>query len=373
MTAKTPEGLRGVTAGRTAICTCGVAGMGLSYRGYDILDLAEHAGFEEVAHLLLYGELPTRSELATYQARLKARRGLPPALCQVLERIPADAHPMDVMRTGCSMLGTLEPEEGFGQQQDIADRLLAAFPSIMAYWYRYTRLGVRTDPNTDDDTIAGHILHMLHDRVPGDLHRQAMDVSLILYAEHEFNASTFATRVCAATLSDFYSAITAGIGALRGPLHGGANEAAMARIQRYQDPEQAREAIREALAGKEKIMGFGHAVYTKSDPRNVAIKAWSRRLAEAAEDRRLFSVSEAIEQVMWEEKRLFPNLDFYSASTYHFMGVPTPLFTPLFVCSRVTGWAAHLMEQRADNRLIRPNAEYIGPKERPVLPIDQRV
>lgn len=372
MTTKTPEGLRGVTAGRTAICTCGVAGMGLSYRGYDILDLAEHAGFEEVAHLLLYGELPTRGELAAYQARLKALRGLPPALCQVLERIPADAHPMDVMRTGCSMLGTLEPEEDFGQQQDIADRLLAAFPSIMAYWYRYAQLGVRTDTNTDDDTIAGHVLHMLHDQVPGELHRRAMDVSLILYAEHEFNASTFATRVCAATLSDFYSAITAGIGALRGPLHGGANEAAMERIQRYQDPGQAREAIREALAGKEKIMGFGHAVYTKSDPRNVVIKAWSRRLAKEAGDRRLFPVSEAIEQIMWEEKSLFPNLDFYSASTYHFMGVPTSLFTPLFVCSRVTGWAAHLMEQRADNRLIRPNAEYIGPKERPLVPIDQR-
>lgn len=365
-------GLRGVNAGHTAICTCGVAGMGLNYRGYSIIDLAHKSTFEEVAYLLLKGELPTRAQLDVYTRKLKSERELPKELKAVLERIPATAHPMDVMRTGCSMLGTLEPETDFSQQQDIADRLLSALPGIMAYWYNYTRHGKRISTMTDEDTIAGHLLHLLHGTKPNPLHRDAMDVSLILYAEHEFNASTFAVRVCAATLSDFYSAITAGIGTLRGPLHGGANEAAKELISRFRSPEEAIAGVKDALARKEKIMGFGHAVYSVSDPRNIVIKEWARKLAAEAGDTVLFPVSEAIEKVMWDEKKLFPNLDFYSASAYHFMGIPTELFTPLFVCSRITGWSAHLMEQRANNRLIRPSAEYIGPEERPYIPIEQR-
>ena len=365
-------GLRGIVAGRTAICTCGVQGMGLNYRGYDILELAAHATFEEVAYLLLKGALPSSAQLAEYTRTLKRLRGLPAALKEVLERIPADTHPMDVMRTGCSMLGTLEPEKDFSQQQEIADRLLAAFPGILAYWHHYARHGKRIDTTSDEDTIAGHTLALLLGRKPQPLHRDAMDVSLILYAEHEFNASTFAVRVCTATLSDFHSAITAGIGTLRGPLHGGANEAAMALIERFRTPPEAAEGVRQMLVRKDKIMGFGHAVYSISDPRNVVIKAWARRLAEHAGDTVLYPVSEAIETVMWEQKKLFPNLDFYSATAYHFMGIPTELFTPLFVCARITGWAAHLMEQRADNRLIRPNAEYTGPAQRPYLPLAQR-
>ena len=365
-------GLRGVVAGRTAICTCGVEGMGLNYRGYDILELAEQATFEEVAHLLLRGELPTRDQLNAYKAKLKTLRGLPQALRDVLERIPAATHPMDVMRTGCSMLGTLQPETDFSRQQDIADRLLAVFPSIMAYWYNFVHKNRRIDPVTDNDTVAGHTLHALHGRKPSELHRRAMDVSLILYAEHEFNASTFAVRVCTATLADFHSAITAGIGTLRGPLHGGANEESMALISRFKTPADAAASVKQALGRKEKIMGFGHAVYTKSDPRNVVIKQWSKKLAQDAGGTVLFEVSEAIEKLMWDEKQLFPNLDFYSASSYHFIGIPTPLFTPLFVCSRITGWAAHLMEQRSDNRLIRPNAEYNGPARRSFVSIDKR-
>jgi len=365
-------GLRGVNAGRTAICSCGIEGMGLNYRGYDIADLAAHASFEEVAYLLVRGKLPTAAELSAYRRKLCAAEQLPRALTEVLERIPANAHPMDVMRTGCSVLGTLEPETRFEQQQDIADRLLAVFPGIMAYWYHYARHGRRIDTATDEDTLAGHLLHLLLGRRPAPLHRDAMDASLILYAEHEFNASTFAVRVCTATLSDFYSAITAGIGALRGSLHGGANEAAMALIARFQNPEEARAGVAQMLAQKEKIMGFGHAVYAVSDPRSPIIKQWARRLADDTGDRTLYPVSEAIEQLMWEQKKLFPNLDFYSASAYHFMGIPTELFTPIFVCSRTTGWAAHAIEQRADNRLIRPNAEYIGPAPRPLPPIEQR-
>jgi len=365
-------GLRGVTAGRTAICSCGVEGMGLNYRGYDILELAEESTFEEVAYLLLRGELPNHKQLEVFKNHLKRLRGLPQELKDVLERIPKTAHPMDVMRTGCSMLGTLEPEADFKEQQNVADRLLAAFPSILMYWHQFAAHGKRINTDTDDDTLAGHLLHMLHGKKPRELHRRAMDVSLILYAEHEFNASTFAVRVATATLSDFYSAITAGIGTLRGPLHGGANEAAMALISRFKTPAEASKAVHAMLAKKEKIMGFGHAVYSKADPRNVVIKEWARELAEEAGNGELFEVSEAIEQVMWDEKKLFPNLDFYSASSYHLMGVPTPLFTPLFVCSRITGWAAHLMEQRADNRLIRPNAEYIGPPPRPYVAIERR-
>ncbi len=365
-------GLRGVTAGRTAICSCGVEGMGLNYRGYDILELAARSTFEEVAHLLLKGELPTRAQLDAYKQKLTGLRALPSALKDVLERIPPGAHPMDVMRTACSMLGTLEPEGDFSHQQDVADRLLAAFPSMLMYWHHHATSGRRIETVTDDETIAGHLLHLLHGKPPKDLHRRAMDVSLILYAEHEFNASTFAVRVATATLSDFYSAITAGIGTLRGPLHGGANEAAMALVSRFQTPAEATAGVAAMLARKEKIMGFGHAVYSKSDPRNVVIKDWARRLGEDAGNTVLFPVSEAIEKVMWDSKKLFPNLDFYSASSYHLMGVPTPLFTPLFVCSRITGWAAHLMEQRADNRLIRPNAEYIGPEQRGYVGIERR-
>jgi 2-methylcitrate synthase len=365
-------GLRGVVAGRTAICTCGVQGMGLNYRGYDIIELAGKSTFEEVAYLLLKGELPTRTRLDAYRQRLKGLRDLPRTLKEVLERIPKNAHPMDVMRTGCSLLGALEPEGDFARQQDIADRLLATFPGIMAYWYTYAHRGKRIETVSDEDSVAGHTLALLLDKKPKPLHRDAMDVSLILYAEHEFNASTFAVRVCTATLSDFYSAITAGIGTLRGPLHGGANEAAMALIQRFKTPQEAAASVKQMLADKAKIMGFGHAVYSISDPRNIVIKQWAKRLCDEAGDKVLYPVSEAIEKIMWDEKKLFPNLDFYSASAYRFMGIPTELFTPLFVCSRIAGWSAHLMEQRADNRLIRPNAEYIGPAQRPYLPIGQR-
>ncbi len=368
----TGAGLRGQTAGQTSIATVGKEGHGLTYRGYEIQQLAENAQFEEVAYLLLYGKAPNASELAAYKKKLKRLRGLPQALKDVLERIPREAHPMDVMRTGCSMLGTLEPEREFSQQHDVADRLLGVFPSIMCYWHGFVSDGVRIDTETDDDSIAGHMLHMLHGKPPSDLHRRAMDASLILYAEHEFNASTFACRVCAGTLSDFYSAVTAGIGTLRGPLHGGANEAAMALIQQFDTPADARKGVLEMLARKDKIMGFGHAVYRTSDPRNATIKSWSKKLGQAAGDTRLFEVSEAIEKLMRDEKKLFANLDFYSASAYHMMGIPTPLFTPIFVVSRITGWAAHIMEQRANNVLIRPSADYVGPEERDWLPIEKR-
>ena len=372
-TAKPAAGLRGVSAGQTAICTVGEEHEGLSYRGYDILELAENAKFEEVAYLLMYGELPNQAQLNGYVSRLKQSRALPDSLKEVLERIPANAHPMDVMRTGCSMLGTLEPEDDFSQQHDISNRLLAVFPSIMAYWYQYSHHGKRIDTDSDDESIAAHLLHLLQGHPPSELHQRAMDVSLILYAEHEFNASTFAARVCAGTLADFYSAVTAAIGSLRGPLHGGANEAAMALIQRFDSPGHAQGEVRAMLARKEKIMGFGHAVYRTSDPRSPVIKRWSQRLAEDNGDsQQLYPISETIEKLMWNEKKLFPNLDFYSASSYHFMGVPTSLFTPVFVCSRLTGWAAHIMEQRADNRLIRPSADYIGPAPRHWLPIEQR-
>jgi len=334
---KAPAGLRGTAAGSTAICTVGAEGHDLQYRGYAIEELAEQSTFEEVAHLLLHGELPTRKQLQAYRTKLKGLRSLPTALKQTLERIPATSHPMDVMRTGCSMLGNLEPEGSFDRQDEVADRLLAALPSILIYWYRYSHDGVRIKTATRDPTIAGHLLHMLRGEPPDEDVRRGMDISLILYAEHEFNASTFACRVCAATLSDLYSCITAGIGTLRGPLHGGANEAAMELIERFRTPEQARTSVLEMLARKEKIMGFGHAVYKVRDPRTPIIKSWAKRLSVGASDVHLYPVSEAVESVVRSEKNLFPNLDFYAASAYHFMGVPTALFTPLFVCSRVTG------------------------------------
>jgi 2-methylcitrate synthase len=365
-------GLRGQSAGSTALCTVGKTGTGLTYRGYDISELAEQATFEEVAYLILYGELPDTRQLDAYKQRLKALRGIPEPLRKALELIPADAHPMDVMRTGCSMLGNLEPEHDFSQQQDVADRLLAVLPSIINYWYRFTKDGVRIDPEQGDDTVAGHFLATLLGRAPSDLHRRVMDVSLMLYAEHEFNASTFTARVCASTLSDMHSCVTGAIGSLRGPLHGGANEAAMALIERFETPEQAGQEVHGMLARKEKIMGFGHAIYRTSDPRNEIIKGWAKRLADDVGDRVLYPVSEAIEKLLWDEKQLFANADFYHASAYHFMGIPTRLFTPIFVCSRVTGWAAHVMEQRSNNRIIRPSADYIGPAPRAYVPLSRR-
>lgn len=365
-------GLRGQVAGQTALSTVGQAGAGLTYRGYDVRELAEHALFEEVAYLLLYGELPTKAQLAAYQSKLKTLRDLPQALKEVLERIPAAAHPMDVMRTGCSVLGTLEPELTFEQQREKTDRLLAVFPAIMCYWYRFTHDGVRINCVSDEETLGGHFLHLLHDKKPSDLHVKVMNVSLILYAEHEFNASTFTARVCASTLSDLYSCITAAIGSLRGPLHGGANEAAMEMIERFSTPEDAISGTLAMLERKDKIMGFGHAIYKESDPRNEVIKGWAKQLADEMGDTVLYPVSEAIDKTMWEQKRLFPNADFYHASAYHFMGIPTKLFTPIFVCSRLTGWAAHVFEQRGNNRIIRPSAEYTGVEQRKFVPIEQR-
>lgn len=369
---KKTGGLAGVVAGETAIATVGKEGKGLNYRGYSIHDLAEHATFEEVAFLLLYGHLPLRKELDSFTARLVGGRQLPDALCQTLRAIPADAHPMDVLRTGCSMLGVLEPETSFDQQEQKAERLLACLPSMLVYWYRFAQDGSEIDFDSTESSIAGYFLEKMHDATPSDLHRRVMDVSLVLYAEHEFNASTFTARVCTATLSDLFSAITGAIGTLRGPLHGGANEAAMELIEKFQTPEEAETGIMEMLSSKALIMGFGHRVYSIADPRNEVIKGWAKQLSEAKGDTVLYPVSERIEQVMWREKKLFPNLDFYSASVYHFLGIPTEMFTPIFVLSRVSGWAAHVFEQRSNNRLIRPGAEYIGPDQLDFVAIDDR-
>ncbi|KTC74370.1 2-methylcitrate synthase [Legionella birminghamensis] len=365
-------GLAGVVAGESAICTVGKAGKGLNYRGYSIDDLAMYASFEEVAYLLHYGHLPTQKELDAYKDKLMSLRKLPESLKQVLKMIPKDSHPMDVLRTACSFLGNVEPETDFKQQYDIADRLLALFPGMICYWYAYHFEGKEISVETDETTIGGHFLSMLHGRKPDKLERDMMNVSLILYAEHEFNASTFAARVTAATLSDFYSAITSAIGTLRGPLHGGANEAAMEMLEQFKNPDDAETRLMEMLANKAKIMGFGHRVYTVSDPRSDIIKTWSKKLAEARSSTQLFEISERVEAVMRREKKLFPNLDFYSASAYHYAGIPTGLFTPIFVMSRITGWSAHVFEQRADNKLIRPTSEYTGPEPKAYLPIEKR-
>jgi 2-methylcitrate synthase len=370
--AENTAGLRGITAGETALCTVGQSGTGLTYRGYDIHDLAEHAEFEEVAYLLLYGRLPTRTELEAYRERLQGMRELPQALREVLERLPADAHPMDVMRTGCSVLGNLETEADFSEQDWHIDRMLATFPAIITYWYRYARDGERIDTRSSEPSIGGHFLSLLHGKPADPLHVKVMHASLILYAEHEFNASTFTARTCASTLSDIHSCITGAIGTLRGPLHGGANEAAMAMIEQWRTPDEAERELMGMFERKEKIMGFGHAIYRKQDPRNAIIKAWSRQLAEQVGDDHLYPVSERVEAVMDREKGLFPNADFFHASAYHFMGIPTPLFTPIFVISRLTGWAAHVKEQRAKNRIIRPSADYTGPELQPWVPIEER-
>lgn len=365
-------GLAGVVAGESAIATVGLEGKGLNYRGYSIDDLAEHARFEEVAYLLLYGRLPTQKELNEYTKKLVSLRTLPVALKKVLKMIPKNANPMDVLRTGCSFLGTIEPEKNCFEEHHIADRLLALFPGMMCYWYAYHFKHKELSGLSDEPTTGGHFLTLLQGHKPTKLEADMMNVSLILYAEHEFNASTFAARITASTLSDFYSTIVSAIGTLRGPLHGGANEAAMDLIERFKSPDEAEVALKKMLQDKEIIMGFGHRVYTTCDPRSDIIKKWSFRLSEEKGDLLIYNISERIEEVMWSEKKLFPNLDFYSASAFHNCGIPTFLFTPIFVMSRITGWAAHVFEQRANNKLIRPTSEYIGPSRRPFPAIEKR-
>ncbi|MBD2869953.1 bifunctional 2-methylcitrate synthase/citrate synthase [Paenibacillus arenilitoris] len=373
MADKKAGGLADVIAGRTAIATVGKEGKGLTYRGYSIHDLAAHATFEETAHLLIYGNLPTDSELRRYKERLAGLRGLPEGVRAILEQLPRNAHPMDVVRTGVSALASFEPESDVRSQRDIADRLIACCASLLLYWHHYAASGRRIDTETDDGTVAGHFLRLLHGKPPGELHERALDVSLILYAEHEYNASTFAARVTASTLSDLYSAVTTGIGTLRGPLHGGANEAAMELIDGFGDEDEAEAGIMRMLADRKLVMGFGHRVYSVSDPRSDLIKAWSKTLAGHGGNEKLYRISERIERVMRRENNLFPNLDFYSASAYRCLGIPTSFFTPIFVISRLSGWIAHIIEQRAGNRIIRPSADYDGPDPLPWLPIGERV
>lgn len=365
-------GLRGQIAGNTALCTVGQEGSGLTYCGYPIEVLAEKATFEEVAWLLLRGSLPNRTQLEAYRDKLQSMRSLPDPVCKALEQIPSTAHPMDVLRSGCSVLGNLETEKEHAEGLEAADRLLACMPSIVLYWHRFVAEGVRIETRTDENSQAGHFLRLLHDTSPSAEHQQCLDCSLILYAEHEYNASTFAARICASTLSDIHSCVVGAIGTLRGPLHGGANEAAMELMQQFKTPDEARTALAAMLERKEKVMGFGHAIYRKSDPRNAIIHQWAKKLAVRVEDKVLLPVAEAIDQMMWDEKKLFPNADFYHAPAYHFMGIPIPLFTPIFVCSRVAGWTAHVMEQRINNRIIRPSAEYVGPELQQWTALDDR-